>query len=145
MDSDSSQPLHAIAAALGVTWKRSRKRLPPSSKAKFVELLFDLRFHILPKEELIIDESLQRSRPDMRLLGVFLARLAIRGSSLGEDLDKNLRAVEQVCTNRWFVPTQDGMGAGAGTEGRRQSSISEFFGRAAAPGPQRASPYSSGA
>ena len=42
-------------------------------------------------------------------------------------------------------PTQDGMGAGAGAEGRRQSSISEFFGRAAAPSSQRPSPYGSGA
>mmetsp|Transcript_87223 Transcript_87223/g.188907 ORF Transcript_87223/g.188907 Transcript_87223/m.188907 type:complete len:419 (+) Transcript_87223:68-1324(+) len=101
MDGGSSQSLQAIAAALGVTWRRSRKRLPPSSKAKFVELLFDLRSHILPKEELCIDENLQGSRPDIRLLGGCLSKLATRGGSHGEDLDEKFRAVDQDRRSRW--------------------------------------------
>ena len=101
MDGGSSQSLQTIAAALGVTWRRSRKRLPPSSKAKFVELLFDLRSHILPKDELIIDEGLQNSGSDIRLLGGFLAKLATRGTSQVEGLDDTFRAVGQDRRDRW--------------------------------------------
>mmetsp|Transcript_24998 Transcript_24998/g.74400 ORF Transcript_24998/g.74400 Transcript_24998/m.74400 type:complete len:440 (+) Transcript_24998:123-1442(+) len=107
MDGDSTQSLRDIAAALGVTWKRSRKRLPPSSNAKFVELVFDLRSHILPKEELCIDENLQGSRPDIRLLGGCLSKLATRGGSHGEDLDEKFRAVDQDRRSRWCDLDED--------------------------------------
>ena len=101
MDYSASQSLQDIAAALGVTWKRSRKRLPASSKAKFVELLLDLRSHILPKEELSIEENLQRARPDIRLLVGFLAKLATRGSLQSEELNEEAHVVWQGGKARW--------------------------------------------
>ena len=101
MDYSASQSLQDIAAALGVTWKRSRKRLPASSKAKFVELLLDLRSHILPKEELSIEENLQRARPDIRLLVGFLAKLATRLSLQSEELNEEVHAVRQEGRARW--------------------------------------------
>ena len=58
----------------------SRKKLPPSTKARFVELLHDIRGHILPKEELSAEQNLQTATPDMRMITYFLRMLATRGS-----------------------------------------------------------------
>ena len=85
MGSQSRSPLSssicddctAVAGALGKVWKQSRKKLPPSAKSIFAELLLDLRLHILPAEHLDAVSNIGRARYDIRGIAELLQHLAI--------------------------------------------------------------------
>ena len=76
---DPADVLFGVASALGATWRRSRRKLPRSTRAKFVELLHDIKGHISPKPECNANENIRDARTDIRDLTEFLRRIATRG------------------------------------------------------------------
>ena len=67
-----------VAGQLGKVWKLSRKKLPPSAKSLFAELLLDLRLHILPADILDAAGNIGRARYDIRGITELLQHVANR-------------------------------------------------------------------
>ena len=102
MDGGTSRALHVVADKLGVIWKRSKRRLPESTKLLYIQLLFDIRNHIMPSEERSPQENLDLARPDIRIITSFLERLATRGDRPESSCPAVGNEGASASSDRWF-------------------------------------------
>ena len=78
---------HSLAGGLGPLWKRHRRRLPPSVRSAFAELLLEIRLFVMPSSSLDAASVIGNARFDIRGVTELLAHVAGAQDNGGETCD----------------------------------------------------------
>ena len=111
----SMDEIATLAGLIGKTWKRFRRRaLPGRIRQLLIELLLELRWFLIPEENLQAGDNLTRARNDIGGIAALFASLATRSASL--ELTSKASSVPPCCRlNREaaaFVPCESYMDVG---------------------------------
>ena len=102
----------AAAAKLGPVWRKMRKKLPPSARSLFAELLLELRLHILPDQLLDAVGNVGRASYDIRGISELFAFLAERQSSVDLVVEPDRTCMADVISNYGGIDSRVGNGTG---------------------------------
>ena len=93
---------HALSGSLGKLWRQNRRRLTPSIRKAFAELLLEIRVEFLPPKYLDKESSIGHAKNDPRGITELLKQISARDEDILTAMDtalKNLTAQDRASTS----------------------------------------------